>query len=179
MRISPKAGKEAERNSMSSKSKHKTVKTNAMRILEEEGITYESSAHELKDAFTSGSDMARMFGQDPEQVFKTLVLWAKRGEYYVCVIPVDETLDLKKAAAFFGVKKLEMLPLKELLGVTGYVHGGCSPVGMTKQFPTAVDETASLFDEILVSGGHVGLQIKLSPDDLLKAAKADYADLTM
>lgn len=163
---------------MSSKSKHKTVKTNAMRILEEEGINYESSAHDLKDGFTSGSDLARMFGQVPEQVFKTLVLFERRGEYFVCVIPVDETLDLKKAAAHFGVKKLEMLPMKELFGVTGYVHGGCSPIGMKKKFPAAVDETAALFDEIYVSGGQIGLQIKLNPDDLLSAAGAEYADLT-
>lgn len=149
-----------------------------MRMLEDEGIDYESFAHELKDGFTSGSDLARMFGQNPEQVFKTLVLYAKRGEYYVCVIPVDETLDLKKASSFFGVKKLEMLPMKELLGVTGYVHGGCSPVGMKKAFPTAVDETAMLFDDVLVSGGRIGLQIKLKPDDLIRAAGAEYADLT-
>ncbi|MGI6205533.1 MAG: Cys-tRNA(Pro) deacylase [Anaerovoracaceae bacterium] len=163
---------------MSSRSKHKNIKTNAMRMLEDEGIGYETFAHELKDGFTSGSDLARMFGQNPEQVFKTLVLYAKRGEYYVCVIPVDETLDLKKAASFFGVKKLEMLPMKELLGVTGYVHGGCSPVGMKKAFPTAVDETAVLFDDVFVSGGQIGLQIKLKPDDLIRAAGAEYADLT-
>lgn len=153
-------------------------KTNAMRILDNEGISYGVSEHELKDAFVSGSDQARMFGQDPDQVFKTLVLWAKKDEYYVCVIPVDATLDLKKAEAAFGVKRLKMLPMKELLGVSGYVHGGCSPVGMKKLFPTAMDETAQLFDTVFVSGGKVGLQIEISPEDLRNAVKANYADLT-
>lgn len=153
-------------------------KTNAMRILDNEGISYGVSEHELKDAFVSGSDQARMFGQDPDQVFKTLVLWAKKDEYYVCVIPVDATLDLKKAEAAFGVKRLKMLPMKELLGISGYVHGGCSPVGMKKLFPTAMDETAQLFDTVFVSGGKVGLQIEISPKDLRNAVKANYADLT-
>jgi Cys-tRNA(Pro)/Cys-tRNA(Cys) deacylase len=161
---------------MSSKGGH--TKTNAMRKLDGLGVAYDVSEHQLKDAFTSGSDLARMFGQDPDTVFKTLVLYAKKEEYYVCVIPVDATLDLKKAEAAFGVKKLKMLPMKELLGVSGYVHGGCSPVGMKKLFPTAVDETAQLFDRIYVSGGKVGLQIQLAPDDLIGAVKADYADLT-
>ena len=159
-------------------SKKGQTKTNAMRILDNEGISYGVSEHELKDAFISGSDQASMFGQDPDQVFKTLVLWAKKDEYYVCVIPVDATLDLKKAETAFGVKKLKMLPMKELLGVSGYVHGGCSPVGMKKLYPTAIDETAQLFDTVFVSGGKVGLQIEISPEDLRNAVGAGYADLT-
>ena len=149
-----------------------------MRILDGEGIAYQAVEHELKDAFISGSNQARMFGQDPDRVFKTLVVYQKKDEYYVCVIPVDATLDLKKAENVFGVKRLKMLPMKELLGVTGYVHGGCSPVGMKKKFPTAIDETAQLFDTIFVSGGKVGLQIELNPEELSRAVQADYADLT-
>lgn len=159
-------------------SKKAPTKTNAMRILDKEQIRYEVSEHELKDSFISGSEQARMYGQDPDQVFKTLVLHAKNDEYYVCVIPVDATLDLKKAEETFGVKRLKILPMKELLGVSGYVHGGCSPVGMKKLYPTAVDETAQLFETIFVSGGKVGLQIRLDPEDLLRVAKAGYADLT-
>ncbi|MBR2779494.1 MAG: Cys-tRNA(Pro) deacylase [Firmicutes bacterium] len=154
-------------------------KTNAMRQLDTLGIQYDSVQHEIRDAFTSGSEMARMFGQDPEQVFKTLVTEDGKGGYYVCVIPVDEELDLKKAARQFGVKKLDMLPMKKLLPLTGYVHGGCSPVGMKKLFPTAVDETAQLFDRIYVSGGRVGLQLCLSPEDLNRVAEAFFGDLTV
>lgn len=149
-----------------------------MRILDREGIHYNVHEHELKDSFISGSEQARMFGQDPDRVFKTLVLYAAKDQYYVCVIPVDETLDLKKADAFFGVKKLKMLPVKELLGVSGYVHGGCSPVGMKKKFPSAVDETARLFETIYVSGGKVGLQIEIDPEDLIRVVGAGCADLT-
>ena len=152
-------------------------KTNAMRHLDSLGIRYTGEEHAVKDAFISGSHMARMAGQNPEQVFKTLVTEDGKGGYYVCVIPVDEELDLKKAARHFGVKKIEMLPMKKLLPLTGYVHGGCSPVGMKKQFPAAVDETAQLFDEIYVSGGRVGLQILLSPYDLVRAVGADFGDL--
>ncbi len=143
------------------------------------GVKYESYLHELKDGFTSGSDLARMFGQDPDRVFKTLVTDDGKGGYYVCVIPVDEELDLKKAARHFGVKKIDMLQMKKLLPLTGYVHGGCSPVGMKKPFPTVVDETALLYDTILVSGGRVGLQIELKTDDLLKAAGGECADVTV
>jgi len=148
-----------------------------MRILDGEGIAYQAVEHELKDAFISGSDQARMFGQDPDRVFKTLVVYQKKDEYYVCVIPVDATLDLKKAENVFGVKRLKMLPMKELLGVTGYVHGGCSPVGMKKKFPTAIDETAQLFDTIFVSAGKVGFQIEIAPADLAAAAGCRYADV--
>ena len=154
-------------------------KTNAMRQLEKLNITYESEQHELEDNFISGSEQARMFGQDPEQVFKTLVTEDGRGGYYVCVIPVDGELDLKKAARHFGVKKLDMLPLKKLLPLTGYIHGGCSPVGMKKLFPTVFDETATLFDQILVSGGRVGLQLRVAPDDLCEVVRGDYGDITV
>lgn len=154
-------------------------KTNAMRILDGLSISYEMIQHDLKDGFTSGSDLARMFGQDPERVFKTLVTDDGRGGYYVCVIPVDDELDLKKAAHHFGVKKIEMLQMKKLLALTGYVHGGCSPVGMKKSFPTVIDETAVLFEKIFVSGGRIGLQIELSTEDLLRAVDGQFADVTV
>ncbi len=157
----------------------KQVKTNAMRMLDTAGIEYESEYYELENGFTSGSDIARMQGQDPDSVFKTLVTEANTGEHFICVIPVDCELDLKKAAKFFGVKKMEMLPMKKLLDLTGYVHGGCSPVGMKKLFPTVIDETAQLFDTIYVSGGKVGLQINLSPHKLAEAVKAEFSDVTV
>ncbi len=150
-----------------------------MRMLERADVSYNSWEHELKDAFISGSDLARKFGQDPDRVFKTLVTQAPDKSCYVCVIPVDCELDLKKAASCFGVKKLDMLPMKELLSRTGYVHGGCSPVGMKKLFPTRIDETASLYDTIFVSGGRVGLQVEASPDGIAAVCEAEYADLTL
>ena len=160
---------------MSAKSRQ--MKTNAMRMLDNSNVPYQVSEHELKDAFTSGSDLARMFGQDPDRVFKTLVLQAKKDEYYVCVVPVDATLDLKKAERVFGVKKLQMLPMKELLGVSGYVHGGCSPIGMKKPFPTFIHESALDIDKIFVSAGRVGLQIELAPQDLIGTAGCQPADI--
>ncbi len=157
----------------------KQSKTNAMRMLDTAGIEYESEYHELENGFTSGSDLARMSGQDPDSVFKTLVTEANTGEHFVCVIPVDCELDLKKAARFFGVKKIEMLPMRKLLDLTGYVHGGCSPIGMKKLLPTVIDETAQLFDTIYVSGGKVGLQINISPSKLAEAVGANFADITV
>lgn len=154
-------------------------KTNALRMLDAQGISYTSLEYELSDGFTSGSDIARMQGLDPDSVFKTLVTEANTVEHFVCVIPVDCELDLKKAAKHFGVKKMEMLPMKKLLPLTGYIHGGCSPVGMKKMFPTAIDETAILFDGCYVSGGRIGLQLKIRPEDLAEISKAQFADLTV
>ena len=142
----------------------KAGKTNALRMLDVRGISYRSTEYELSDGFTSGSDIARMQGLDPDAVFKTLVTESGAGEHFVCVIPVDCGLDLKKAAKHFGVKKMEMLPMKKLLPLTGYVHGGCSPIGMKKTF--------------YVSGGRIGLQLCICPGDLAQAAEADFADLT-
>lgn len=150
-----------------------------MRMLDSAGIAYEYTETELNDGFTSGSELARMLGQEPDTVFKTLVTEANTGEHFVCVIPVDCELDLKKAAKHFGVKKIEMLSMKKLLPLTGYIHGGCSPLGMKKLFSTAIDETAQLYDMIYVSGGRVGLQIKLDPDSLSGIISADFADLTV
>ena len=155
----------------------KEEKTNVMRVLDGKKITYQSHAY-TPDATMTGEEIAGILGEDPACVFKTLVTQGKSGAYYVCVVPVKEELDLKKAARQFGVKKIEMLPMKRLLPLTGYVHGGCSPIGMKKSFPTAVDETAQLFDHIYVSGGRIGLQLRLSPDDLIEVTDGFYGDLT-
>lgn len=154
-------------------------RTNALRMLDKKSIAYESIEYNLEDGFTSGSDIARMQGLDPDSVFKTLVTEANTGEHFVCVIPVDCALDLKKAAKYFGTKRLEMLPMKKLLPITGYVHGGCSPIGMKKDFRTAIDEVAGLFDEIYVSGGRIGLQLKIGTHDLCSVTGAGLADLTL
>ena len=156
-----------------------TKKTNALRMLDAEHVSYESREYQLSDGFTSGSDIARMLNLDPDEVFKTLVTESGSGDHFVCVIPVDWELDLKKAARHFGVKKMEMLPMKKLLPLTGYVHGGCSPIGMKKKFPTVIDETATLFESICVSGGRIGLQLRVKPEDLARMAEAEFADLTV
>lgn len=154
------------------------VKTNAIRLLEQEKIPF--SVHQYpwdgKNA-PDGASVAREMGQDPEQVFKTLVAKGASGEHYVYDIPVEETLDLKKAAKAVGEKSISMLPLKELFPLTGYVHGGCSPIGMKKQFFTVVDETCILYDTIFVSAGKIGLQIEINPDDLITYVKATVSDL--
>ena len=157
----------------------KAGKTNALRMLDVRGISYRSTEYELSDGFTSGSDIARMQGLDPDAVFKTLVTQGKSGGYYVFLVPVAAELDLKKAAAAAGEKAIAMIKARELLPLTGYVHGGCSPIGMKKRFPTFVDETAQLCDTIHVSGGKVGCQIRMNPDDLARLIPFQYADLTV
>ncbi len=153
-------------------------KTNVMRILESEGIPFRTMSYEVDEGNFDGNLVARKIGLDPDSVFKTLVCVGDRGSHIVCCIPVSQELDLKKAAHAAGHKRVEMLPLKELLPLTGYVRGGCSPIGMKKAFPTYIDETAQLFDEIAVSAGRRGEQIILAADSLLRAAGAAYADLT-
>lgn len=145
----------------------KEAKTNAMRMLETAGISYIEHTYETDDGLIDGVSVAHKCGEDPDQVYKTLVTEGDDRNYYVFVIPVALKLDLKAAARAAGVKSVEMIPQKELLKVTGYIHGGCSPVGMKKQFKTVFDETVVLFDSIMVSGGRVGVQIEVSPDDLL------------
>lgn len=154
-------------------------KTNAVRLLEAAGINFRTAEYEVDENDLSGVHVAKQLGQPPEQVFKTLVLKGEKKGYIVCCIPVAEELDLKKAAKAAGDKKVEMLPLKELLPVTGYIRGGCSPVGMKKKFPTFIDETAVLFDEIAVSAGVRGGQIIIAPDDLCGYTGAEYAELTV
>ncbi len=151
-------------------------KTNAMRILEKNGIPYESFRFETKEA-VSGVEAAAILGQDPERVFKTLVTKGKSGAHCVFVIPVAEELDLKKAAAAAGEKSVEMIPQKELFPLTGYVHGGCSPIGMKKQFLTVLDRHAEGKSLILFSAGKIGWQIGVSPEGLRRVTGCATADL--
>ena len=155
----------------------KDPKTNAMRALENAGVTYSHIAFECEGA-PSGTDVARMLGQNPEEVFKTLVAQGKSGQHYVFMVPVAEALDLKKAAAAVDEKSMAMIPQKELFPLTGYVHGGCSPLAQKKQFPTVMDETALLFDEVMFSGGRIGLQIRTNPEALAQAIPLTFADIT-
>lgn len=151
-------------------------KTNALRILDSLGVPYEATEFET-DGAVSGVEAALRIGADESRVYKTLVTVGKSGAHYVFVIPVAEELDLRKAAAAAGEKNVSMLLSRLLLPLTGYVHGGCSPVGMKKQFPTFIDESAVLLESIFVSGGRIGLQIKISPDDLAGAVEAKFTAL--
>ena len=147
-----------------------------MRILETMNIKYEMRTYECEE-FIDGIHLAEMLELPYEQVYKTLVTVGKSKSYYVFVIPVAEEIDFKKAARVVGEKALEMLPLKELTNVTGYVRGGCTSVGMKKKFKTVIQEDAMLLEKLVVSGGRRGLQLILKPDDLLEAAEAEYADV--
>ena len=155
----------------------KDPKTNAMRALENAGAPYSHITFECEGA-PSGVEVAQMLGQNPQEVFKTLVTQGKSGQHYVFMVPVAEGLDLKKAAAAAGEKSIAMIPQKELFPLTGYVHGGCSPLAQKKQFPTIMDETALLFDQVMFSGGRIGLQIRMNPEDLAKAIPLTFADIT-
>ena len=154
----------------------KEEKTNVMRVLEGKKISYESHSYE-PDATKSGEEIAGILGEDPEKVFKTLVTQGKSGAYYVFVVPVGSELDLKKAAKASGEKAVSMIKQKELLPLTGYVHGGCSPIGMKKQFPTFIHETAFQYEKIFVSAGKVGFQIELAPDDLISVTGCKLSDI--
>lgn len=157
--------------------KHHDKKTNAMRELDRAHVAYEQHFFECPEAL-SGVEVASMLGEDPDCVFKTLVTVGKSGEHYVFMVPVAEELDLKKAAGAVGEKSIHMIKSKELLGLTGYVHGGCSPLGMKKRFTTTIDETAVLFDTIFFSGGMIGCQIETSLAGLQQALPVAEADLT-
>jgi Cys-tRNA(Pro)/Cys-tRNA(Cys) deacylase len=155
-------------------------KTNVMRILDAAKIDYVPHCYVNTDAVTgSGVDIASTMGEEPERVFKTLVTVAKSGEHYVFVIPVECELDLKKAASAVGEKAITMLKSKELLPLTGYIHGGCSPIGMKKFFKTTFDETATLYDKIYFSAGKVGYQVELNLDDVAKVIEFQTADVTV
>ncbi len=154
----------------------RSEKTNVMRLLDAQKIPYAAHAYR-PDPSMSGLDIAALLGEDPDKVFKTLVTAGKSGQHYVFVIPVAEELDLKKAAAASGEKAVAMIKQKELLPLTGYVHGGCSPIGMKKPFPTWIHETALGYETMFVSAGKVGFQIELAPADLLRAAGCRPADL--
>lgn len=154
----------------------KEEKTNVMRVLDGKKIPYESHSYE-PDAGLSGEEIAGILGEDSKKVFKTLVTQGKSGAHYVFVVPVEAELDLKKAAKVSGEKAVSMIKQKELLPLTGYVHGGCSPIGMKKQFPTFIHETAAGFDKVFVSAGKVGFQIELSSEDLIGLVGCTVADI--
>ena len=154
------------------------TRTNVMRLLDAAGVSYDTKEYPWDESDLSGVHAAEAIGLPEEQVFKTLVARGDKTGPLVFCIPVAENLELRKAAAASGNKRVEMLPLKELTALTGYVRGGCSPIGMKKKFPTCIDETAILFDEIAVSAGMRGEQIVLSPTALADYVGAEFADLT-
>ena len=156
----------------------KEEKTNVMRILDQKKIPYDSHCY-LTSGAVSAVDLAAALGQDPAHVFKTLVTVGKSGKNYVFMIPAAEELHLKKAAAAVGEKSIEMIKAKELLPLTGYIHGGCSPIGMKKQFPTFTDATAANFETILFSAGKIGYQVEITLDEFRKAMKFELVDLTV
>ena len=156
--------------------KSKEEKTNVMRTLEQKKLPYTAHTYDPAGPI-DGVSVAQTLGQLPERVFKTLVTKGASGAYYVFDIPVAENLDLKKAAKAVGEKSVAMLPQKELLPLTGYVHGGCSPVGMKKQFPTVFHETVLLYDTVCVSAGKIGFQVECRPGDLIALLQAKTADI--
>lgn len=153
------------------------TKTNVMRLLELADIEFDTMVYEVDESDLSGASIASKTGKDPDIVFKTLVFGGEKNGFGVCCIPVREELDLKKVAKVFGEKKVEMLHVKDLLKTTGYIRGGCSPVGMKKQFPTVIDETATLFDRIYVSGGMRGVMLGVNPQQLAGYIGAGFADV--
>lgn len=153
-------------------------KTNVMRILDGKKIEYNHYNY-LESGAISGMEVAEALNENPDMVFKTLVTVGKSGNHYVFLLPVNKELDLKKAAKSVGEKNVEMIKSKELLPLTGYIHGGCSPIGMKKFFKTVIHETASKFDKILFSGGKIGYQVEVSLQDLSKVIKYDLADIVV
>lgn len=153
-------------------------KTNAVRELEAAGVPFEFHTFET-DGSLSGVEVAKLLGEDPDHVFKTLVTVGKSGEHYVFMIPVAQELDLKKAARAVGEKSIAMIKSRELLPLTGYIHGGCSPLGMKKLFTTSIDETAILFDTIIFSAGRIGAQIETSLAGLQQVIPVQAVDLVV
>ena len=151
-------------------------KTNVMRILDKKKLKYKSYSYVDTDAI-SGIEVASVLHQNPDMVFKTLVTVGKSKQYYVFMVPVAKELDLKKAAHSVNEKSIEMLHLKELLPLTGYVHGGCSPIGMKKSFITVIDESAKNFETVIFSAGKIGYQVELAPKDLEKIIRLSYYDI--
>lgn len=157
--------------------KEKINKTNVARLLDKAKVSYELIPYEVDESDLSAVHVAASLGENVEQVFKTIVLHGEKSGYFVCVVPGDQEIDLKRAAKVSRNKKCELLPMKELLPVTGYIRGGCSPIGMKKHFPTYIHHTAEQYPYIYISAGQRGLQIKLDPADLLREARAEYAEL--
>lgn len=153
------------------------IKTNAMRLLESQGIVFKTQDYEVDENDLSGEHVAHQVGKPADQVFKTLILRGENAGYFVCCIPSNFEVDLKKAARAIKDKKAEMIHLKDLQRITGYIRGGCSPVGMKKDFPTFIDETAILFDEILISAGVRGTMMIIEPNDLINYVNAEIIDL--
>lgn len=154
----------------------KNEKTNVMRVLEQHKIAYEGHNY-LDSGVVAGMDVAAALSEDPEMVFKALVTVGKTGNHYVFLVPVDRELNLKKAAASVGEKSIEMIKARELLPLTGYIHGGCSPIGMKKQFRTVIHESAARFEKIFFSGGKVGFQVEVSLTDVKKVLDFELADV--
>lgn len=155
----------------------KKQKTNAVRILEQQKIPFDLIEYELSGDQVDGVTVANKIGHPVFVVYKTLLVTAGSNKFFVCIIPVDKELDLKAVAKVVGEKKVELLPLKDLLPTTGYIRGGCSPIGMKKLFPTIIDESAQNLDYIIVSGGKIGLQVKLVVPDLLKMTNGKLAEI--
>ncbi len=153
-------------------------KTNAMRMLDKAGISYEAKEYEYDENDLDGHHVAEYFSLPYENVFKTLVAKGESGEYMVFCLSVDDEVDLKKAARLAGEKRVEMIHVKDLLNVTGYIRGGCSPIGMKKKYRTYIDEMILLLDEIYVSGGQRGVQLRLDPQDLIDFTEATVGELT-
>lgn len=158
--------------------KHKLQKTNAVRLLDQHNIPYILAEYEVEEGKIDGLSVAKKINQPVEKVFKTLVATGGKGNLYVFVIPVAAELNLKKAAKVVGEKKIEMLHVKDLLPNTGYIRGGCSPIGMKKHYPTFIDHSAEQVDEMYVSAGKIGMQICITPQNLVKAANAQLVSLT-
>lgn len=154
------------------------VKTNAMRILDTQKVPYEILTYDSKDGKIDGVAVAGKIGREPSQVYKTLVAVGSSKNVYVFVIPVEAELDMKKAAREAGEKNVEMLPVKDIQKFTGYIRGGCSPVGMKKNYPTFLDSSAQALGTIIVSAGKIGFQVELAPDQLISAADGKYAQLS-
>lgn len=153
------------------------VKTNAMRILDAKKVSYDMLTYDNRDGKIDGVSVAEKIGRDPIEVFKTLVAQGASKNLYVFVIPVAEELDLKKAAKAAGEKNIEMLPVKDIQKWTGYIRGGCSPIGMKKEYKTFIDESARPLDSMVVSGGKIGVQIVLAPGQLTEVTKADIVPI--
>lgn len=151
-------------------------KTNVMRLLDKKKLPYRFHCYTNTNA-VGGTEVAKALGENPDKVFKTLVTVGKTGNHYVFMLPVNKELDLKKAAKCIGEKKIEMIKSKALLPLTGYIHGGCSPIGMKKQFKTVAHKTAENFDTIMFSGGKIGYQLEMSPKDLVKIIHIEFADI--
>lgn len=154
----------------------KQEKTNVMRLLEQKKIPYQMHDYTGSGSI-AGEDVARVLGENPDEVFKTLVTVGKSKQNYVFIVPVNKELNLKKAASAVGEKSIEMIKSKDLLGLTGYVHGGCSPIGMKKQFPTVVHNSAENMENILFSGGKIGVQVELKTEDFKKIINIKFADI--